>query len=68
MAASAGDAEPEITTSSLPQLFERLAGIGVAYLTTISGGVRQVTGQDPTPQDAHEAELAHQPNGATMFP
>ena len=71
---AAGDAEPEITTKlTPPNLFERLAGIGVAYLTTISDGVRQVTGRGPTPQDAHEAaqsewELAHQPNSATMFP
>jgi hypothetical protein len=71
---AAGRAEPEITTKlTPPNLFERLAGIGVAYLTTISDGVRQVTGRGPTPQDAHEAaqsewELAHQPNSATMFP
>jgi hypothetical protein len=64
----------KLPPSSLPpNLFERLAGIGVAYLTTISDGVRQVTGRGPTPQDAHEAaqsewELAHQPNSATMFP
>jgi len=64
----------EITTKlTPPNLFERLAGIGVAYLTTISDGARQVTGQGPTPQDAHEAaqsewELAHQPNSAMMFP
>jgi hypothetical protein len=64
----------EITTKlTPPNLFERLAGIGAAYLTTISDGARQVTGQGPTPQDAHEAaqsewELAHQPNSAMMFP
>jgi len=74
--ATASRWSPEVrrgSTKSETNLFERLAGIGVAYLTTISDGVRQVTGRGPTPQDAHEAaqsewELAHQPNSAMMFP
>ena len=64
----------KLPPGSLPPICSKdLPGIGVAYLTTISDGVRQVTGRGPTPQDAHEAaqsewELAHQPNSATMFP
>lgn len=56
---------PEITTQlSPPTLFERFAGLGFAYVTTISDGLVKVTGRGPRPEDAHEAaqlewELAH---------
>jgi hypothetical protein len=65
---------PEITTQlTPPTLFERFAGMGFAYVTTITDGVLEVTGRGPRPEDAHEAaqlewELAHQTNSAVMFP
>jgi hypothetical protein len=56
-----------------PNLFERFAGMGFAYETTITDGEIEVVGRGPTPEASHEAahmqlEFAQLASAAVMFP
>jgi hypothetical protein len=65
---------PEIKTDLVPpNLFERLAGMRVAYVTTFTNEVREVLGRGPTPEASHEAaqtrwELAQLAGTSVMYP
>ena len=69
-----GMQNPEVTTQlTPPTLLEGFAGMGFAYVTTISDGTIKVTGRGPSPEDAHEVaqlewELAHSINNEITLP
>jgi|GEM_PF-2122975 hypothetical protein len=56
-----------------PNLFERFAGMDLAYETTITDGVLEVIGRGPTPEASHGAaqmqwDLAQLASPAVMYP
>ena len=62
-----------ITQLISASVFERFAGMRIAYKTTISDGNTEVVGRGATPEQSHEAaqdlwELANFSASAAMFP